>query len=188
MQTRGWSLLAAVRVVGCKTPWKAARVRSSSLWVSSGRFDRASDSPCTTSRALTETGRQLLPALRVRPLAEVRGPGSRAEVGGSVRGCASPIVSISLRLGRCRWQHRQWSSASSKLGRVSSVSMSAPAQVSGGRRKVVVGRQPFAWSCDGEGGLRVAGVARGSRWGVSWQVIRGTDSAEVATSSGSSTG
>jgi hypothetical protein len=75
-----------------------------------------------------------------------------------------------------------------ELGRVSSVSMSAPAQVSGGRRKVVVGRQLFAWSCDGEGGLRVAGVARGSRWGVSWQVIRGTDSAEVATSSGSSTG
>jgi hypothetical protein len=64
-QTRRWSLPASASVVGCKTPWKAARVRSSSLWVPSGRFDRASDSPCTTSRAPSGTVRQLLPALRV---------------------------------------------------------------------------------------------------------------------------
>jgi hypothetical protein len=91
-QTRCRSLPAAASVVGCQTPWKAARVRSSSLWVPSGRFDRASDSPCTTSRAPSETGRQLLPELRVRPSTEARGLVPRAGESGSGRGCAFPIV------------------------------------------------------------------------------------------------
>jgi hypothetical protein len=71
---------------------------------------------------------------------------------------------------------------------VSVVSESVSAQVSGDRRKVVVGRQLFARSRDDEGDLRVAGVARGSRWRVSWLAIRGTDGAEVVTPSCSSTG
>lgn len=53
---------------------------------------------------------------------------------------------------------------------------------------MVVGRQLFAGDCDGEGDLRVTRAACGPWWGASWQVIRGTGGAEVATPSGSSTG
>jgi hypothetical protein len=53
---------------------------------------------------------------------------------------------------------------------------------------VVARRQLLTRGCDDKGGFRVAGVARGSRCGVRWQAIRGTDGAEVATSPGSSTG
>jgi hypothetical protein len=187
-QTRCRSLPASVCVVGCQTPWKAARVRSSSLWVPSGRFDRASDSPCTTSRAPSETDRQLPSALRVRPLTRVRGLDHGWWETGRYVVVRFRSSSVSLRHDRCWRQRRWWSSASRELSRVSVVSESVSAQVSGDRRKVVVGRQLFARSRDDEGDLRVAGVARGSRWRVSWLAIRGTGGAEVVTPSCSSTG
>lgn len=65
--------------------------------------------------------------------------------------------------------------------------MSASAQVSGDRRKVVAGCQLLTRGCVGKGGFRVAGVGRGSRRGVSWLVRRGIDGEEVVTPSSSST-
>jgi hypothetical protein len=186
-QTRCWSLPASVSVVGCKTPWKAARVRSSSLWVPSGRFDRASDSLRTMSRAFRRSAGSCCrcSGCVCQPRHEAFGLERRAT--GRCAGVHLRSLSISLRTGCCRRQRRQWSSASHLLSRVLVSRRASQLGCRGVTARWPLGVSSKPGIASGNGGLRVAGVVRDFRCGVSWRAIRGTDSEEVATPPSSST-
>jgi hypothetical protein len=142
-QTRCWSLPASASVVGCKTPWEAAWVRSSSLWVPSGRIERASDSAHSMLRACPEAagfGRWFPGDSALRRSRPRSRAGGMAD---SRRGCALPnrvgsrseLVRNGGNIDSGRW-------CVSKLGQVLALSRRASDQVLGGCREADHGPNP----------------------------------------------